>query len=576
MLFKIPWITRLQRGLFWITACLLILFTAGHIYQVTRPLVAESVPDTIEQSTQQPDIPFSVVVNHVLLNFPFPPFYDKELLFVPLQHFLTVLGYSYHISPGSNQVTTEKDGASASFELPLQYLEGHVYGSLEHLSEQLGFTIDHDNRSNRVDVSYPSVVNTGPLADRSYIHFSDQTRSVLDEKGIPMFDYGVNGIRYNPLQIASWYYNRYYYLYSENRENPIYQKAYFRLVNWLEDNAVPFKANSLVWWIQFDFGPNRAPWYSGLSQGRIAEAFIRTLGLTDDEKYLILAQKALNAMLIPTSEGGVLHRDSSDDIWIQEDYLRLPSYILNGHMSAVISLIHVNKIVRSPDIQATIDELILSLADKLPLFDNGANQSSNYDLMSRDVRFQLHLLDKTDSFSVPIDEITLVLPDDPDISIDVGSPGDTYYLDSMLIVGDRSTWQAATARYGRSCRLIGVEQGKSADVALFPIGNREQQSDIFLKLTYFDLGKGKLAISVCHPSKDCLRFGSVDLGDEKKWKTAVFKLPLEYFPGGLGTPASSQYHRLHIRELKTLYEYSKNPVLLEYIERWQAYSGELD
>lgn len=412
----------------------------------------------------------------------------------------------------------------------------------------------------------------------------------FDREGIPMTKYEW-GVEYNPLVVTYYasgkvyfvngtlqYNNGYLQKYKETGEEKYYQ-AYFRMLNWLEKNGELFLKDSIIWRIKFDFLPYvKSGWYSGLTQGRIAKVFIDAYEFTDEKKYLDLARKAINGMLVPRPEGGVFYQDDRGDIWIEEYPSPIPSFVLNGNMSAILNLIDYYNITKDPYVKELVTKLLDSLERKLPLFDVPQKKISRYDLYGRNQIFGFfskeNQLPKDEH---PIDKIILISPNNPEIALDIGEEDDN--LNSWSRIISQSSWSNSYFIDGvsvRSFKNIREEKPKSyryAGVNLFPTGNVFSGEEIKITIYYKDVSKEEICLKIYfRENRQWKNLGCLGHEGDDFWKQNTFEISTSDFPNkGIGHLTGESYHRLHINQLKVLYNYSGKEIFKEYAEKWESY-----
>jgi len=401
----------------------------------------------------------------------------------------------------------------------------------------------------------------------------------FDRRGIPMKEYKW-GPEYLPL-VVTYYTNGYLEKYKETREEKYYQ-AYLRMLNWLEKNGEPFLKNSMVWRVKFDFLPYvKSGWYSGLYQGRIAKVFIDAYEFTGEGKYLNLARKAINGMLVPVSEGGVFYRDDRGDIWIEEYPSPVPSFILNGNMSAILSLIDYHNFTKDEYISQLVNELTDSLERKLPLFDVPEKKTSRYDLYGRNQIFGF-FSNKTqlpkDEHS--IDKIILTLPNDSNIILDIGESDDNLNFYSQVILD--SSWSnpylidGVSVRNFKNVRKEKPESYRYAGVNLFPTGDVYPGEKMKTTVYYKDVSKEEICLKIYfHENRQWKKLGCLEYKGDNFWKQSTFEFSTSIFPTkGIGHITGKSYHKMHINQLRVLYNYSGKEIFKEYSEKWAGYLDE--
>ena len=118
-------------------------------------------------------------------------------------------------------------------------------------------------------------------------------------------------------------------------------------------------------WISFDFVTPEAP-YSSMAQGEGISMLIRAHIVTQNQTYLNAAEKALDFMLKPISEGGVCEYQGEDICFYE--YTNLPA-VLNGWIFSVWGLYDYYKYTNEEKLKPVLDASVASIKKALPSFD---------------------------------------------------------------------------------------------------------------------------------------------------------------------------------------------------------------
>lgn len=125
-------------------------------------------------------------------------------------------------------------------------------------------------------------------------------------------------------------------LYDDGR--PASLEKFLHYANWFAERQTP----EGHWQYHFDWYGAKAPWHSALAQARGASVMIRAFEYTQDSSYRDRALLAFSQFMTPIGEGGYLHRFKEADCLYFEEYPAMPSGVINGFMSCLISLWDVN------------------------------------------------------------------------------------------------------------------------------------------------------------------------------------------------------------------------------------------
>lgn len=160
----------------------------------------------------------------------------------------------------------------------------------------------------------------------------------FDTNKIPMTKY--NGkFYYNPVTIAQYALSLYgKYLEGDNTKNEFLDCANF-LVDFMDERGS----------LRYNFIYNHYEelplgWTSSMAQGQALSVFERAFYITGDNKYLYAGNKALQYLITPITQGGVMDTletldvNLKDKIFFQEYVNTSSSYTLNGYIFTLIGL----------------------------------------------------------------------------------------------------------------------------------------------------------------------------------------------------------------------------------------------
>lgn len=139
--------------------------------------------------------------------------------------------------------------------------------------------------------------------------------------------------------------------------------------------AFPFSANPSV--------PTLQPgWVSGLAQGTALSAFAQLNSLTGDGAWLRLGAEVVRSFAIPQDRGG-FRTDDDGVTWFQEYPTSPHSYVLNGHLAAVIALARWADLTGDPQARSLATAGLAGARRLLPSYEVTLPQGvlSSYDLL---------------------------------------------------------------------------------------------------------------------------------------------------------------------------------------------------
>lgn len=129
------------------------------------------------------------------------------------------------------------------------------------------------------------------------------------------------------------------------------------------------------WILPYNFEWNlykiKKPWSSAMAQGRFIELLISLHQKTSNPKYLNVAEHVFRSMIRSIDQGGTLDINENG-FWLEEFASQSgdKSYVLNGNMFAIISLIKYYKYVPNEKVLTVIDKAIHRLENEISVYDN--------------------------------------------------------------------------------------------------------------------------------------------------------------------------------------------------------------
>ena len=197
-------------------------------------------------------------------------------------------------------------------------------------------------------------------------YFNDLTQKVAKEPDLlkngklPTFHTEKRGDIDFPISIFQYGLGA-YDLYLKTAENK-YLVKFKQCVDWALEHQLCDRA-----WDAFSFLYPDHP-YSAMCQGEGASLLVRAYVQYKDQKYITAAQKALEFMLKPLSEGGTAKRDDEDLVLLE--YTNLPA-VLNGWIFAAFGLYDVSLVSANPKYGKAFSKTIKTLENHMQDFDNG-------------------------------------------------------------------------------------------------------------------------------------------------------------------------------------------------------------
>ncbi len=230
----------------------------------------------------------------------------------------------------------------------------------------------------------------------AFIAVAEGSKVNLDEDGIPIVDYGYVSSKGSSFQtkkdnctyigeqrsplIISMKGIEYYDQYAGGNNSS--KQLFLNCANWLVENAHQ-KDDCLVWEYNYSWPTynNTPPWISGLAQAKGIELLALAYNNTNNNKYTNCSADALKAFFISVNEGGLTYKDPRG--WWFEEYaqpqVRYEPRVLNGHISAILSIYRNYNITGDMQAKYLFDLGIQDLKDNLASYDTG--NWSSYDMV---------------------------------------------------------------------------------------------------------------------------------------------------------------------------------------------------
>ena len=187
---------------------------------------------------------------------------------------------------------------------------------------------------------------------------SDELPKITTEKGekvlfpVAVFQYG----------LGCWD------LYLQTNED-VYRKKFFDCAQWAIDVQ-----NSNGSWNNFFYNYPLNP-FGAMAQGEGASLLIRAYNLSEDKRFLLAADKALDFMLLSVEDGGTTKYVSQDMILLE--FTHMPA-VLNGWIFSLMGLYDVAIAINDNKYMEYFERALGSLKKYLPDFD--CRYWSRYDI----------------------------------------------------------------------------------------------------------------------------------------------------------------------------------------------------
>jgi hypothetical protein len=140
-------------------------------------------------------------------------------------------------------------------------------------------------------------------------------------------------------------------------------------VTWLRDNLRPKNQDTAAW--EYNFAclgrETSVPWVSCFTQGFGLSMLLRAAQLFPEDTFWDAASRAANFFQVPMAEGGFLFQDG-EKIWLEEYPEQPTSHVLNGWVSALLSLNEYYRVTGVKWAGELFDSSVATLIDEIPKY----------------------------------------------------------------------------------------------------------------------------------------------------------------------------------------------------------------
>jgi len=222
-------------------------------------------------------------------------------------------------------------------------------------------------------LAYPIDFNFLLNAKRKYFRFKDKD-------GIPLVEYKSCGKQYSYPRIATYAFGHFnkYLIKHDERSKEIFLNA----ADWFLKFEDGIYRNSFDW----DEQKLKAPWISGIAQGKAISVLIRAYDLTKQQKYLDQAIKGTRVFSKYIEEGGVRCRIDKNWEFLEEYPSEKPIHVLNGFLYALVGIFDLSKFYPQIMTETGFESLLDAFKANWGMWDLGF--WSAYDLSSNNAGFR--------------------------------------------------------------------------------------------------------------------------------------------------------------------------------------------
>jgi len=218
-------------------------------------------------------------------------------------------------------------------------------------------------------------VNSKPnKLGRYYLNFSSKSEYTgkLDANGIPIYKHRNFDPFYHPIVVSQYAFGLFEKFYFSDYKNEHYRHKFLLQVDWLVKNYSERNGN-LGWYIKYDVEEwkLRIPWFSAMAQGEAISVLSRGYFLTQNESYLILAERALKLFETPVCDGGLINYFNSIPVFEEYPSPIKTVAVLNGFIFTIFGFYDLWLANKSEKAFLLFNQGISSLKKLLSYYDLG-------------------------------------------------------------------------------------------------------------------------------------------------------------------------------------------------------------
>lgn len=237
-------------------------------------------------------------------------------------------------------------------------------------------------------------INELPYFERPYIreHVLSLNLEHFDADSIPVYIYQGEAF-YHPVFVSMYGIN--YVDGAVRTDNPRYLQQAEKIAAKLVEKANEKNDHFLFPYnFDFEYGKDKlkAPWYSGMAQGRLLSLFSRLYQVTQKPIYLQWAENTFESFKLiknQREEEWVGYIDLENYYWIEEYPADNPSHVLNGFIFAIYGLYDYYITTHNPESLKLLNAAITTVEHYIGQYRNPGNISF-YDLKNKFLNENYH------------------------------------------------------------------------------------------------------------------------------------------------------------------------------------------
>lgn len=298
--------------------------------------------------------------------------------------------------------------------------------------------------------------------------------------------------------------------------------------------------------------------YSGLTQGRYLYTFTRLAEVSGEQRFAEAAERVLESLTIPVSEGGVLRETHGGAVIEEWPHQMMGDYTLNGWTTAMNLVGEYAEATGSEAAKSLLERNFVALEALLPLYDVPELANTRYRLSGKTwIRI------RADGAAVEFIEGAIHIPGEGAFAFDgkeesrwhnyVRSdvPGDEIRLNANLnyvSYPEPNEFSARIEADAAGTATVEILVGDYSPLHGAPINDR------WVAVGTFSIEAGPNEIRVAIP-----------------WDDASLVAYPTTFTKNFGGKQYNVYHFIHFENLRRLQKFSDNHSLEEYASKWEGY-----
>lgn len=215
----------------------------------------------------------------------------------------------------------------------------------------------------------PETLHFYPISQKNILNRTNE----FDEKGVPTFPgYKLLKSKYHPCVISQYALGLHEKFLLDGRKDEKTKTMFLKQADWFVENGY-HKDKGPGWYIADPYVGliEEGGWFSAMFQGEAMSVLVRAYQLTEDKKYLKMAEDSLWIFEKSVFEGGITNTFNGKIIYEEYPSKPKPNISLNGYIFALYGLFELSLFLPESKAKILFDQGIESLIQILPFYDMG-------------------------------------------------------------------------------------------------------------------------------------------------------------------------------------------------------------